>query len=61
MVQPEEPAPEQTVAETTATEFGPERSTQTTATPAVERESFGAAAAGSSGARSGAAGGEFGP
>jgi RNA polymerase sigma factor (sigma-70 family) len=61
VVHPDGPAREQTVAEKTATEFGPERSAQPEAIPEVERESFGAAAAGSSRARSDAAPAEFGP
>ena len=56
-------APEQTVAETTATEFGPERTAAAAPEQVVQRESFGAAGggAGSSDAKSSAAAGEFGP
>jgi RNA polymerase sigma factor (sigma-70 family) len=55
------PSPQQTVAATTAAEFGPERSAGKPAPASAPRESFGAAAAGSATAKPPPPGQEFGP
>ena len=56
------PEPKPTAAENTATEFGPERTTEPApAVAAVQRESFHGATGGSPGAQGRSASGEFGP
>ena len=64
LAQPQEPSGDQADTRSAAVEFGPERTEEPASEqsePAVQRESFGAAAGAAAPARAGAGSGEFGP